>query len=38
LTNVDVPLANLPRRVLIEINANDGGEKTSALVAIRITS
>jgi len=39
LTNVDVPLANLPTgEYLIEINAGDGVAKTSALVAIRITA
>jgi VWFA-related protein len=39
LTNVDVPLANLPTgEFLIEITASDGGEKTSTLVAIRITA
>jgi hypothetical protein len=38
LTNVDVPLANIPPgEFLIEINAGDGGEKTSSLVAFRIT-
>ncbi len=38
-TQVDVPLANLPTgEFLIEISASDGGEKTSALVAIRITA
>ena len=39
LTNVDVPLANLPTgEFLIEINASDGDAKTFALVAIRITA
>jgi VWFA-related protein len=39
LTNVDVPLANLPSgEFLIEINASDGDAKTFALVAIRITA
>ena len=39
LTNVDVPLANLPTgEYLIEVNAGDGVAKTSALVAIRITA
>jgi hypothetical protein len=38
LTNIDVPLANLSTgEFLIEINASDGGEKTSTLVAIRVT-
>jgi VWFA-related protein len=38
LTNIDVPLANLSTgEFLIEINASDGGEKTSTLVAIRLT-
>jgi VWFA-related protein len=38
-TQIDVPLANLPTgEFLIEINASDGGEKTSTLVAIRITA
>jgi hypothetical protein len=39
LTNIDVPLANLPSgEFLIEITASDGDAKTSALVAIRITA
>jgi hypothetical protein len=39
LTNVDVPLANLPTgEFLIEINARDGDATTLSLVAIRITS
>jgi VWFA-related protein len=39
LTNVDVPLANLPTgEFLIEINASDGDAKSSELVAIRITA
>jgi VWFA-related protein len=37
--HVDVPLANLPTGdFLIEIDATDGSEKTSSLVALRITS
>jgi hypothetical protein len=39
VTNVDVPLANLPSgEFLIEINASDGDAKTAVLVAIRITA
>ncbi len=38
VTNIDAPLANLsPGEFLIEINAGDGSEKASTLVAIRIT-
>ena len=37
VTNIDAPLANLPTgEFLIEINATDGTEKTSTLVAIRV--
>ena len=39
VTNVDVPLANLPPgEFLIELTAADGNDKTTALVAIRVTS
>jgi hypothetical protein len=39
LTNVDVPLANLPSgEFLIEINATDGDARTTALVAFRVTA
>jgi VWFA-related protein len=39
LTNVDVPLANLPSgEFLIEINATDGDSRTTELVAFRITA
>jgi VWFA-related protein len=39
LTNVDVPLANLPSgEFLIEISASDGDAKASELIAIRITA
>jgi VWFA-related protein len=38
LVNIDAPLANLsPGEFLIEINATDGADKTSTLIAIRIT-
>jgi VWFA-related protein len=39
VTNIDAPLASLPTgEFLIEINATDGTEKTSTLVAIRVTA
>jgi VWFA-related protein len=38
-TNIDVPLANLATGdFLIEVTASDGGEKTTALIAIRVTA
>jgi VWFA-related protein len=39
LTNIDVPLAALPTgEYLIEINASDGAERATTLVAIRISA
>jgi len=39
VTNIDVPLGNLPAgEFLIEINASDGGQSKTELVAIRITA
>jgi hypothetical protein len=39
LYNINVPLAALPTgEYLIEINATDGAEHTTTLVAIRITA
>ncbi len=39
MSNIDLPLANLPPgEFLVEISASDGTEKTSALVAFRVTS
>jgi VWFA-related protein len=37
--NIDAPLASLPTgEFLIEVNATDGADKTSTLVAIRVTA